>query len=63
MVCNEYMSAQYYEYQQWLYDNYTYRGVVTNMTFEKWVKMQSKKENKDSERYENSFFNRVQTAD
>ena len=41
------MSARYYEYQQWLYDNYTSRGVVTNITFEKWKEMQSKKENKN----------------
>lgn len=47
MVCNEYMSTRYYEYQQWLYDNYTSRGVVTNMTFEKWIEMQSKKENQN----------------
>ena len=51
----EQMPGLYYEYCQWLYDNYTSRGVITNMTFEKWKKMREgelKTTNKDSERYD-----------
>ena len=37
------MSGLYYEYRQWLYDNYTSRGVITNITFEKWEKLKKRR--------------------
>lgn len=43
MVCNNnYGSALYHQYKNWLYENYTSRGVVTNITFEKWREMRNK---------------------